>query len=105
MPRNAPSEPPNEEVLSDLHDAVFEQGQSAQQLRRNFDPIVRPRSPDEQQLLALRRAYSTAQRLLEQLSEVDGIAEEQLETLQAVVEDLRAQIETLVSELRKAEAA
>ena len=105
IPRNAPSEPPSDEVLTQLHSAVFEQGQSAQQLRQHFDPLVRPRSPEEQQLLALRRASATAIRLLEQLGEVDGLADEQVQHLQHVIDDLRAQIDALVAELRKAEAA
>jgi uncharacterized coiled-coil protein SlyX len=105
MPRNAPEEPPNEEVMTQLHEAVFEQGQSAQQLRRHFDPLVRPRSPEEQQLWALRRASATAQRLLEQLSEVEGLNAEQVDQLQTVIDDLQAQIEELVSELQSAEAA
>ena len=102
MPRNAPSEPPSEEVISQLHEAVFEQGQSAQQLRKTFDPVVRPRSPEEQQLIALRRASSTAQRLLEQLGEVDGLDDQQVEHLQRVIDDLRTQIEALSNELKEA---
>jgi hypothetical protein len=106
IPKNAPEQPVVEgEVYDQLHDAVFEQGQTAAQLRRNFDPVVRPRSPEEQQLLALRRASATAVRLLEQLGEVDGLADEQVEQLQTVIDDLRGQIEELVGELQSQEAA
>lgn len=104
-PRNAPEKPPSKEVASRLHEAVFEQGQSAQQLRREFDHLVRPRSPEEQQLLALRRASSTAQRLLSQLGEVEGLAAAQVRQLQQVIDDLRAQIDELLAKLKSADAA
>ncbi len=105
MPKNAPKQPIEGEVYDQLRAAVFEQGQTAAQLRYNFDPLVRPRSPEERQLLALRRASATAQRLLEQLGEVDGLAEEQVNHLQAVIDDLRGQIEQLVSALSQQDAA
>ena len=99
FPKNAPKEAPEGEVLEKLHSAVFDEGHSVQQLRRDFDPLVRPRSPEEEQLLAMRRAASTAQRLLDQLAEVEGIEDAPIEVLEKVIEDLRGQIEALKTTL------
>ena len=73
--RDAPEQMPSEEVVQELHQAVFEQGLGVQQLRQRFDPLIRPKGPAEQQLMATRRVAATAKRLVEQLQEVEGLSE------------------------------
>ncbi|MCA9672352.1 MAG: hypothetical protein KC503_42450 [Myxococcales bacterium] len=105
VPRNAPQAPPSDEVMTRLREAVFDEGHSAQKLRREFDPLVRPRSPRQQQLDALHRAAATTQRLLTQLEEIDGLPDTRRKSAQRALDDLRAQIAKLVAELSEAEAA
>lgn len=105
MPRNAPSERPSDDVLQQLHSAVFDEGRSAHQLRRDFDPLVRPRSPEEQQLIALRRASATARRLLELIAEVEGLESAQVQALSRAIEALQREITQLTAELQEEAAA
>lgn len=100
-PKNASAEPPNEEVVTALRQAVFEEGKPLSQIRKEFDPVLRPKTPAQQQLIKLKRTANTAQRLRELLTEVEGIEEEQIEQVQVALDELYQQIEEVAQELEK----
>jgi len=98
-PRDAPDKPPDKKLMQELHSAVFDEGHSARQLRDRFDPVLRPRTPEQQQQIALRRLSAAAKRLLLQLDEVDELDELPVPNLESVLESLRKQAETLTEQL------
>lgn len=99
-PRNAPEKAPSKKVLDAIHTAVFDEGCSVRQLREQFDPLVRPRTAIQQQEVVLKRLSATAQRLLEQLTEAEGLETKPVKGLRDVIKSLRSQTEALTEELK-----
>lgn len=99
-PRDAPDEPPSGEVLDALHAAVFDEGCSVRRLRQQFDPLIRPRSPEEARRIALRRLSLAARRLVEQLDEVEDLDQPPPPNLQQLLEGIRTQAAELTEQLR-----
>ncbi|MCB9558665.1 MAG: hypothetical protein H6707_21285 [Deltaproteobacteria bacterium] len=98
-PRDAPDAPPSDGVLRALRKAVFEEGQSVRQLRDQFDPVLRPRTAQQQQQLALRKLSAAARRLIAQLDEVDELEALDAPRLRRVLDTLREQTEVLAEQL------
>ena len=92
-------------MLKELQSAVFDEGQSLKQLRDRFDPLLRPRTPEQQQQLALRRLSAAARHLLVQLDEEEELEELPVPDLQGVIETLREQAEALTEQLKNLAAA
>lgn len=93
--RDAPEQAPSDEVVQELHQAVFEEGLGVQQLRQRFDPLIRPKAPAEQQLMATRRVAATARRLVEQLQEVEGLSELHVKSVHSAVEGIQQEIDRI----------
>lgn len=99
--RDAPADPLSRDLATHLHQAVFEEGASARELKERFDPFIRPKSPAKAQHEAAKKALVTSHRLLEQLDEVEGLDMETVRKAENAVNGLQDEIETLVETLRE----
>src|SRR5205085_4804155 len=83
-PRRREEPVPPREVIKELRSAVFDEGQSVGELRKRFDPVLWPKPKGADELETLQRASALAKKLVETLSEIDGLSERRV----AAVEQL-----------------
>lgn len=85
-------------VLDELRNAVFDEGQSVTELRKRFDPILRPKSQDEDETDGLRKLRSLAERLVETTKSTPGLSEKRIARVVAMVEALVRDVDELIAE-------
>jgi hypothetical protein len=83
-----------DEVVEQLRNAVFEEGQGVRELRERFNPVLHPKSDSDESEDLVRKARATANKLIELLPEVDGLTGARvgrtIAALEAVMRDLDA---------------
>jgi hypothetical protein len=84
------------EVLDELRSAVFDEGRSVGELRKRFDPILRPKSPGDDALDNLRKLKSLAERLSGAVQTTEGLTEKRVGRVLAVMEALVRDVEELL---------
>lgn len=98
--RAATPAPPPREVIKELRQAVFDEGQSVAELRRRFDPILRPKPQGSEELEVLQKALSAVRKLAELLPEIEGISEKRVTMAEKALGGLREELEELAEPLR-----
>jgi hypothetical protein len=83
-------------VLDELHSAVFDENRSVGELRKRFDPLLRPKSAEEEEGDALRKLKSLAQRLDEAVQAVSGLSEKRVARTSAALEALVRDLDELL---------
>ncbi len=98
-PKNgaAPAPPPRE-VIDELKQAIFEDQVGSPSLRRRFNPILNPKPETDAKRELLTRVQSSARRLEQMLSEIEGLSEERVEQVTNALEELRRDIAALGGE-------
>lgn len=96
----APSPPPRE-VIKELRHAVFDEGQSVAELRRRFDPILRPKPEGAEQLETINKAMASARKLAELLPDVEGLTDKWVVGTEKALGALRQELEDLALPLRE----
>lgn len=91
-------DPPAEEVVEDLKQAIFEDLASAPALRRRFNDVLRPKSDDQQRKEILGRLRSTANRLESLVTHVDTLTDDRVEQVTTCMQELRADLDALTGE-------
>jgi hypothetical protein len=99
--KGAKAATPPREVIKQLRQAVFDEGQSVAELRKRFDPILRPKPKGAEQLETIHKALGAARRLAEMLPEIDGLDERKLERVEKALGGLRQELEQLAEPLRE----
>lgn len=100
----APSAP--REVIKDLRTAVFDEGQSVGELRKRFDPILRPKPQGAEELEVIQKALSATRKLADVLPEIEGLADRRVTDVEKALGVLRQDLEGLAEPLRaKVDAA
>jgi len=92
---------PSEEVVRELGRAVFDEGQSVAELRKRFDPLVRPKPKGADDLERMQRAFSLARRLVELLPDIDGLPAKRVREVERVIGALREELDGLMEPLRE----
>lgn len=100
MPSTGAPPPPPREVLKDLRTAVFDEGQSVAELRRRFDPILRPKPKGAEELDSIQKALGAARKLADILPEIDGLDDDQVAPVEKALGKLREDLESLAEPLR-----
>ncbi|MBN2719211.1 MAG: hypothetical protein JXX14_25400 [Deltaproteobacteria bacterium] len=98
-PNDAPYGDLSPELNQQLYDAVFEQGCTPKQLRDRFDPVLRPKTPTEEQKEHTKKTIATTRRLLEQLETLDGISHDTIDTAKRAVTRLHEEMDQLMTDL------
>ena len=96
-PDSAPHDP---EVVEELRHAVFDEGQPATQLRKQFNPIFFAKTNEDVALEALLKVKNTAERLERLLGDVDGVSESSVTAVGTALEGLSRELEDLVPKAR-----
>lgn len=100
-PAEAPrAAPPSREVLKELRQAVFDEGQSVAELRKRFDPILRPKPQGTEELEVIQKALAATRKLAELLPEIEGLTEKRMTGVEKALGGLRQDLEELAEPLR-----
>lgn len=99
-PRSAGPAPAPREVIKELRHAVFDEGQSVAELRRRFDPILRPKPKGAEELDLIQKALTGVKRLAELLPEIEGLTEKRVTVAEKALGGLREELEGLAEPLR-----
>ncbi|MCH9686896.1 MAG: hypothetical protein K0V04_36010, partial [Deltaproteobacteria bacterium] len=92
--------PPPREVIKELRHAVFDEGQSVAELRRRFDPVLKPKPAGAEQLEIIAKALAAARKLAEILPDVDGLTDKRVATTEKALGALRQDLEEVAAPLR-----
>ena len=84
------------EVLDELRAAVFEEARSVGELRKRFDPILRPKSASEEAADGLRKLKALAERVTASVQTTEGLSEKRVGRVLAVMEALIRDVEELM---------
>lgn len=98
-PSGRPKQQPRE-VIKDLRHAVFDEGQSVAELRRRFDPILRPKPKGAAQLEVISKALSVTRKLAELLPEIEGLTAKRITDLEKALGGLRQDLEELAEPIK-----
>lgn len=82
-------------VLDELRSAVFDEAQSVGELRKRFDPVLRPKEAVEQLNDAARKTRALANKLAEAVQAVEGLSEKRVARVIAMVEALNRDLDEL----------
>ncbi len=97
-PESSPHDP---EVMEELRTAVFEEGQPANLLRKQFNPIFFAKTSEDVALDALLKVKNTAERLERLLGDVDGISETSVTGVGTALEQLTVELDALIPKARE----
>lgn len=92
--------PKPREVLKELRQAVFDEGQSVAELKRRFDPILHPKPQGADKLEVIQKALTSVRKLAELLPEVEGLTEKRVAGVEKALGGLRQDLEALAEPLR-----
>jgi hypothetical protein len=85
------------DVLAELRSAVFDEAQSVGELRKRFDPVLRPKDEREQVSDAARKAKQLGNKLIEAVQAVEGLSEKRVARVIAMVEALNRDLDAMVA--------
>jgi hypothetical protein len=91
---------PPREVIKELRQAVFDEGQTVGELRKRFDPVLWPKPKGADELELVQRASALARKLVEALSEIDGLSDRRVAAVEQVLGALRQELEAIAEPLR-----
>lgn len=89
------------EVIKDLRRAVFDEGQSVAELRRRFDPILRPKPAGAEKLEVIGKALGATRKLADLLPEIEGLTDKTVASVERALGGLRQDLEALAEPLKK----
>jgi hypothetical protein len=85
-------------VLDELRAAVFEQGQSVGELKKRFDPLLRPKPAEQDEADLHKKLKSMAERLVEGVQGCPGLTEARVGRVVAMMEALVSDLDELIEE-------
>ncbi|MDD9942193.1 MAG: hypothetical protein OXU20_14200 [Myxococcales bacterium] len=83
------------DVVDELRAAVFEEGQSVGELRKRFNPVLRPKSPEQEAQELTRKTRTAIQRLLDLVRNLDGLTEKRVARVEAVLDAVMRDLDEL----------
>lgn len=101
QPDDRASSPPEQRVIDELRQAVFDEGAPVSVLRRRFHDMLHGKTPDDAALEALERASATARRLASMLPGLDGVSEERMSQVGHALEALLRDLDELILDARE----
>ena len=85
-----------DKTAEQLHQAVFSEGRPLSALRKQFDPVLYPKSPEEDALAVMRRANLALQRLRRLAAEIQGLPRGSADRLGSALEQFESELEPLL---------
>lgn len=96
---------PDEEVILDLQQAVFDEAKPVAVLRRAFNPVLYPKPAEVEEQAKLRALRNALRRVESLLAEFESAPSPKLENIRPELAEARAEIDALLDSMRKADAA
>ena len=91
-----------DEVMDQLRAAVFEEGRSLAELRKQFNPVLRPKSPEDEAVDSVRKTRAAVQKVIELVRNVDGLTEKRVARVEAALDALLRDLDALAPPKRPA---
>lgn len=91
-------------VVDELRAAVFEEGQSVGELRKRFNPVLRPKTPEQEAQELARKTRAATQRVLELVHNLEGLTEKRVARVEAALDALLRDLDALDPPAKKAKA-
>ncbi len=91
---------PDDEVIAELHHAVFEEQTPVAALRRRFNPILHPKPEGAEKLENLEKTRNGTRRLQKLLEGAEGVSAERIAEVNDALESLDADLEDLIEAAR-----
>jgi hypothetical protein len=95
---------PPPEVMDDLRKAVFEEQLPVSQLRKKFDPILKPKTEDDARLEHLHKTSASVRRLAQLLETADFVEDDRKKQLLADLEALSGELDAAAPKLAQSAA-
>lgn len=92
---------PSPDLRQEFEEAVFNEGQPLVELRRRFDQHFFPKPKGADDLERIKKANSTARKLAELLTEIDGLPDAQVRKLEAELGKLRTSLDELAEPMKE----
>ncbi len=86
-------------LMDELRSAVFDDARPVTELRKRFDPILRPQSEARQQLQHVEHALRMLRKLVETLPLIDGLTMQRRQRTEASIDLLREDLDALRTSL------
>jgi len=99
-PRKREEPAPPRELIKELRTAVFDEGQTVGELRKRFDPVLWPKPKGADELELVQKVSGLAKKLVETLSEIDGLSDRRVAAVEQVLGALRQDLEGIAEPLR-----
>ncbi|RLB51358.1 MAG: hypothetical protein DRJ42_17000 [Deltaproteobacteria bacterium] len=87
---------PTEDVIQDLKSAVFDDNKPIAVLRREFNPVLRPKPDGADELERMEKASAAAQRLSSLVGKIDDLSPEVVAKVERTLAKLVAELDELV---------
>lgn len=84
-----------DQVVEELRAAVFEEGQSVGELRKRFNPVLRPKTPEQEGQELTRKTRVAAQRLVQLVHNLEGLTEKRVARVEAALDALLRDLDKL----------
>jgi len=92
---------PSDEVIAELRAAVFEEGKPVQALRRQFNPLLHPRTDARERSQVIDKAHSAVRRLTKTLGQIEGLAPSRIDEVQAALMGLQGDLDALLAQAKQ----
>jgi hypothetical protein len=92
---------PDAELRREFEEAVFNEGQPINELRKRFDSHFFPKPKGAEALDTIKKASATARKLAELLPEIDGLGDGQVRKLESELGKLRTRLDELAEPLKE----
>ncbi|MFO0692836.1 MAG: hypothetical protein U0230_04720 [Polyangiales bacterium] len=99
-PRERPPAPAKE-VIDELRHAVFDEGMPVAALRKRFDPVLRPKSEEDERSEALHRTSAALRKLVQALEGLEELDPERKDEVLRVLSDLERDLDAMAPAARK----
>ncbi|MCA9534677.1 MAG: hypothetical protein KC593_13390 [Myxococcales bacterium] len=92
---------PSDDVIAELRAAVFEEGKPVQALRRQFNPLLHPRTDARERSQVIDKAHSAVRRLTKTLGQIEGLSAARVEQVQGALLALQADLDALLAQAKQ----
>ncbi len=92
---------PSDDVIAELRAAVFEEGKPVQALRRQFNPLLHPRTDARERTQAIDKAHTAIRRVGKVLAGVEGLAPARVEEVQRVLQGVQEDLDALMAQAKR----
>lgn len=87
--------PPDDDVIEELKQAIFEDQVSAPSARRRFNSVLNPKDEGDERRELLDKVRANTRRLEGLIAAVEGLAEDRVDQVTTCLEELRADLDAL----------